>query len=1236
MRLALPKELSRHEKRAVQAIAGGCVRQTEFSGGAYQVSIRDEKSGELHWVFLNLAVSDPFADAICTCEKANCVHLATAYLSLFGSNQEPIHQRFENSPWNYLAHLFFKKFGDNPNGLCRKNGRRILRSSSGKELFNLHPRSEKMTAFCDHLFLEGWGSFEEAPTPEQVDTYPLSRWCELAKEIFFISEQGDYQVSFRYSKTSLPNWLEISSNELDVGFYVPEAYLPSLVPSLAYIASPLQVFASTEGEVTKIVYHKTERILEVISSPPAQKKRKSPLPSLEHGIRVGEWVFIQDVGFYPAETHELLKNPSVSLENIPHALSEHARLIASKLVRCQIYEDPVTLQYSLEFDARWNLYLRAHLFEPGDLISGDSWLVENWAYIDEDGFYPVDGNLFEDAEVMIPFHQVGQFVTQHHAWLSDQKGFIPHSTPLDAQLLYEVSKERVLSFHKKIINNLTDAQQQDFGRWLYVEAHGFYSKSVAANPHAIRANLKIRPEQIPLLLRMHQEELSKIPGFFLSESPVREVKLQITLRNSNAIFIEPHYLLAEQFSGSKIEIFDDFIYVRGRGFYHLPEEQQLPEKFRTPLCVEGDELQFFISYELNALKPYIREISPELTEPVSLQLVTDFIAQPEGDTSGWYLAKLHYRSPSGKIAATLLYKTLKEHMPFLFSPIGLIDLKSEAFLWLKKLSSDQVDMQEETIRFNALELMRLHAMHHLALVESSSPADDERSRATFAKLLELASPDIPHTEGLASHLRPYQVVGVRWLWFLYRELLSGLLCDEMGLGKTHQAMALITAVQYFAHKHAKTKQCYFLVVCPTSVIYHWEEKIRAYLPHMRLYTYFGPKRSLEQFFKNHEILLTSYGTLRNDISHLSHIHFEVAVLDEIQIAKNHYSRVHAAIREIHAKMKLGLTGTPIENHLRELKSLMDLILPSYMPSENEYREMFVRPIEKGVDTRRTALLHRLIHPFVLRRKKQDVLKDLPEKTEEVSTCQLTAEQYHLYSELLMQRRQQLLDELRNEHSSIPYLHIFSLLSSLKQICDHPAVFLKTPAEYRSHSSGKWDLFIELMRQARESGQKVVVFSQYLMMLDVIELFLKEEGIGFASLRGTTQNRQAQIKKFNEDPKCEVFVGSLHVAAWGIDLTAGSIVIHYDRWWNAARENQATDRVHRSGQKRAVSVFKLVTEKTFEQKIDEMIRRKGSLMEDIVGVDDQHLIKKFSRQELIELLQLVQEEEGGFDTPPDLE
>jgi len=435
-------------------------------------------------------------------------------------------------------------------------------------------------------------------------------------------------------------------------------------------------------------------------------------------------------------------------------------------------------------------------------------------------------------------------------------------------------------------------------------------------------------------------------------------------------------------------------------------------------------------------------------------------------------------------------------------------------------------------------------------------------------------------------------------------------------------MALITSISNLHKKLAGGIKFHYIIVCPTSVLYHWEEKLQQFLPGLRICSFYGVKRNLDAFQQDYDILLTSYGVMRNEIGTLSKMQFEVAIYDEIHIAKNQFSRIYSALSKIKSRMKIGLTGTPIENRLRELKSLFDIVLPSYMPGEQDYRDFFVKPIEKENDDCKKKLLARLIYPFILRRKKEDVLTELPEKTEEIAYCDLVPHQQKLYSEVLVERRNHLLNELQNEKNPIPYLHIFALLSSLKQICDHPAVYLKSPEDYLNFGSGKWELFIELLREARDSGQKVVIFSQYLAMIDIIELYLQAEKIGYASIRGATQDRKEQLQKFNNNPDYEVFVGSLHAAGLGIDLTAGSVVIHYDRWWNAARENQATDRVHRIGQRRGVQVFKLVTKGTFEEKINLMIDKKGKLMETVVGVDDHNTLKTFSRDELIRLLEFV--------------
>lgn len=714
---------------------------------------------------------------------------------------------------------------------------------------------------------------------------------------------------------------------------------------------------------------------------------------------------------------------------------------------------------------------------------------------------------------------------------------------------------------------------------------------------------------------MHKEELQLIPGFFSGFCPVVKAQLNIELDSNEKVNVTPVYEVHPDYRDKALRFFGDLVHVAGEGFHELPSETRLPERFRHPMVIESENVSLFLTYELVTLRRHAARIDPRLIKPDSLKLTALNIAKAK--ETGRYLLKLRYESERGAIPVPAIWQALKENKRFFFDEAGLLDLEDRRFNWLRLLTKMQVDRRSQTVEISTIELIRLNAFEGIQL-QKGKGGDYGNSKKLLDDLFEFRIPQEPNITGLTSQLRPYQVLGIRWLWFLYSHGLSGLLSDDMGLGKTHQTMALIAAI----HNQQKERPQHFLIVCPTSVLYHWQEKLKAFLPALRVCTFHGSSRSLKDFHEAYDVLLTSYGIWRNENELLSQVKFELAVFDEIQVAKSHLSRIYNALLNVDTRMRLGLTGTPIENRLRELKSLFDIVLPSYMPDETDYRELFIKPIEKEENLKQRHLLARLVKPFVLRRKKGDVLLDLPEKVEEISHCEMLPEQEALYLQVLTQSRQKILEELQDESNPIPFVHIFALLSSLKQICNHPAAYLKQPEAYQQFQSGKWELFIELLHEARESQQKVVVFSHYLAMLDIIEKHLQDTGVGFAAIRGATQDRAEQLHRFNHDPDCEVFVASLQAAGLGIDLTAGSVVIHYDRWWNAARENQATDRVHRIGQTRGVQVFKLVTVGTFEEKIDLLISKKGQLMEDVVAVDDHRFMKSFDRKEIMELLQFV--------------
>jgi SNF2 family DNA or RNA helicase len=355
-----------------------------------------------------------------------------------------------------------------------------------------------------------------------------------------------------------------------------------------------------------------------------------------------------------------------------------------------------------------------------------------------------------------------------------------------------------------------------------------------------------------------------------------------------------------------------------------------------------------------------------------------------------------------------------------------------------------------------------------------------------------------------------------------------------------------------------------------------------------------------------------------DVRHLGAQKWEAVILDEAHFVKNNDTATYQAACRLNSRIRVCLTGTPMENHLGELKNIFDFLVPGYLGSDDYFRRNFLTPLERSEKPETELALQKLIHPFKMRRTKENVLPDLPAKVEDLRHCALSEEQVKLYREIVAMKAAPLVQQLQDEANPIPFLHVFATLTMLKQVCDHPAL-LKDKGDYRQHESGKFELLKELLEEALGSGHKVVIFSQYVGMIEIIRSHLESVGVGHVVLTGQTRNRGDLIKSFQTDPSLKVFIGSLLAGGIGIDLTAANVVIHYDRWWNASKENQATDRVHRIGQIKNVQVLKLVTRGTLEEKIDRMIRSKQALFEKFLDKDEE-VFKSLSRQELIDLLQ----------------
>ena len=476
----------------------------------------------------------------------------------------------------------------------------------------------------------------------------------------------------------------------------------------------------------------------------------------------------------------------------------------------------------------------------------------------------------------------------------------------------------------------------------------------------------------------------------------------------------------------------------------------------------------------------------------------------------------------------------------------------------------------------------------------------------------------PPPRGCLATLRNYQQTGYDWMRYLRRAGLHGCLADDMGLGKTIQALAFLLSLYEEGAKKPS------LIVAPTSVVDPWVQKLRQFSPALRPYKYYGAGRKPEILrLPGQRAIITTYSLLARDIDWLSGIDWECVILDEAQYIKTSATQYARAAKRLSATTRLALTGMPVENRLDELWSIFDFILPGYLGSAMRFRQDFEIPIVRQKDCFAMQKLKRLIGPFMIRRVKSEVLQDLPPKVEDVRMCELSSHQEALYRALVAKDAEKLADDLRDTSKKVDYISVFAALSKLKRVCDHPALVVKGPRA-ADLTSGKFDVFKELLQEALDSGQKVVIFTQYLEMMDLIEEHLRSLRVPYAEIRGDTRDRAAAMKSFNDDPACRVFVCSLMAGGVGIDLTSASVVIHYDRWWNAAREDQATDRVHRLDQRRGVQVFKLVTRGTLEEKIDSMITAKGALMNSVVDVDAS-TFKRFEREELIEMLTGAREE-----------
>ncbi|MDX8361131.1 DEAD/DEAH box helicase [Cytobacillus sp. IB215316] len=480
---------------------------------------------------------------------------------------------------------------------------------------------------------------------------------------------------------------------------------------------------------------------------------------------------------------------------------------------------------------------------------------------------------------------------------------------------------------------------------------------------------------------------------------------------------------------------------------------------------------------------------------------------------------------------------------------------------------------------------------------------------------EIPSATIPAT--FCGELRPYQQQGVDWLLFLRKFGFGACLADDMGLGKTIQMIAYLLKVKEEGKKHKPS-----LLICPTSVLGNWQKELEKFAPSLRVHLHYGSYRAKGDMFEstvhNADVVITSYGLSHLDFEDLSSIQWGTICIDEAQNIKNADTKQSKAIRQLVGEHHIALTGTPMENRLSELWSIFDFSNPGYLGSLGKFHKDYVNPIEKDRSEQHINKLQKLIRPFLLRRTKTDkeVALNLPDKQEQKEYCPLTVEQASLYEQLVQDTLTKIEQETGIKRKGL----ILTMLSKLKQLCNHPALYLKEeqPLDVLNRST-KLSKLRELIDNIRESDESCLIFTQYIGMGNMIKKLLEDElGEEILFLNGSLAKtkRDQMITRF-QNKEVNIMILSLKAGGTGLNLTAANHVIHFDRWWNPAVENQATDRAHRIGQKRFVHVHKFISTGTLEEKIDQMLEQKQALNDQIIQTEA--WITELSTEELQNLL-----------------
>jgi SNF2 family DNA or RNA helicase len=528
-------------------------------------------------------------------------------------------------------------------------------------------------------------------------------------------------------------------------------------------------------------------------------------------------------------------------------------------------------------------------------------------------------------------------------------------------------------------------------------------------------------------------------------------------------------------------------------------------------------------------------------------------------------------------------------------------------------------------------VLKLHKQHFFILEKAEKGKKMNRDYSKLEMLNKPKSlPGVSLPDKLAATLRPYQEEGFTWLSYLQQQNLGGCLADDMGLGKTLQAISLLlkSAENYIPETQADNSgepqldlfsknetRLTSLIVVPASLVHNWINELKKFAPSLKKLAHIGNQRSSNiSKFQNYDIIISSYHTIRQDIEKISGFRFHYIILDESQVIKNPSSKIYKAVQFLNSDHRIALTGTPIENSLTDLWAQMNFINSGLLGSLNFFKREYVKPIEKKNDSNKEEKLKKLINPFILRRTKEEVARDLPEMTEQVIYCNMTDEQRKFYEEEKSSVRNSIFAQIEDQGVNKSAMIVLQGLTRLRQISNHPRL---VDENFRD-TSGKFEEIIRNLNSVIAEGHKALVFSSFVKHLDIIKERLEEDKIKYALLTGGSTKREDIVKAFQDFPDCKIFLISLKAGGVGLNLTAADYVFILDPWWNPASEEQAVNRAHRIGQDKNVFVFRFISANSIEEKIQTLQEKKTKLAESFVSSNNP--LSNVSEEELRRLFE----------------